>query len=197
MAESVKLAFIASLQVLPPRQRAVLILRDVLAWSAVETADAIGMSVGAANSALHRARRRMEETHHAGGRDAVGPEAPDDPAVNRLLDAYVRAWQEDDVDGLVSIVREDVRLAMPPLPSWYSGCADVVAFLRAFVMPQGVFRLEAASANAQPAFVIWVSPPDGSERLVGIQVLDVLGGLVASIDNFLTDELADGFLRPT
>lgn len=186
LAESVKLAFVAALQTLPPRQRAVLLLRDVLAWSAAETADALGMSVGAANSALHRARQRLAATHHASGIDAVRAADPDDPGIVRLLDAYVRAWQRDDVDALVEVLRDDVRIAMPPSPAWYDGRDDVVGFLRSAVFPRGTYRLAPTTANAQPAYRMWLrEADDGAERSIGLQVLTIVGDAIASIDVFL------------
>ena len=181
--ESVKLAFIAALQTLPARQRAVLILRDVLAWSAAETASALDMSLGAANSALHRARQTVAE--HAGDRDPVAQQDPDDPKVIRLLEAYLRAWQRDDIDGLVATLQADVRLAMPPSVSWYSGRDDVVRFLGAFVLPQGAYSLVATTANGQPAFETLVRGPDGVDRPVGMQVLTVDADGVSAIDFFL------------
>lgn len=182
-AESVKLAFIAALQTLPARQRAVLILRDVLAWSAAETADALDMSLGAANSALHRARQTV--TEQAGDRDPVAQQDPDDPKLIRLLEAYLRAWQRDDIDGLVATLQADVRLAMPPSVSWYSGRDDVAGFLGSFVLPQGTYSLVPTTANGQPAFETIVRGPDGIDRPAGMQVLTVDAEGVSAIDFFL------------
>ena len=189
MAESVKLAFIATLQTLPPRQRAVLILRDVLGWSAAETANALDMSPGAASSALHRARQRVAKTHHASGIDAVAESDLSDPGVIRLLDAYVRAWERDDIDGLVATLREDVRLAMPPSPSWFAGRVDVVEFLRTWIWPQGSYRLTPTSANAQPAYVMSLRGPDGAEQQLGIMVLTLSGARISAIDCFMAPDL--------
>ncbi|MCI0583436.1 MAG: RNA polymerase subunit sigma-70, partial [Chloroflexi bacterium] len=130
LRESVSLAFIAALQAVPPRQRAVLLLRDVLGWSARETAEALELTVPAVNSALHRARTALRATHHRSGRDVVAATPPADPTIGRLLRAYVRAWESDDIGGLLATMRADVRLAMPPSPSWYAGRADVATLLR-------------------------------------------------------------------
>ena len=182
-AESVKLAFIAALQTLPARQRAVLILRDVLAWSAAETADALDMSLGAANSALHRARQTVAA--EGSQRDPVAQQDLEDPKIIRLLDAYMRAWQHDDIDGLVATLQADVRMAMPPSVSWYSGRADVAGFLGSFVLSQGAYSLVPTTANGQPAFETVMRGPDGVERPVGLQVLTVDDAGVSAIDLFL------------
>jgi RNA polymerase sigma-70 factor (ECF subfamily) len=195
LRESVSLAFIAALHALPARPRAVILLRDVLAWSARETADALGMSVAAANSALHRARTALRATHHRSGVDAVVSRPPDDPATRRLLAAYLRAWESDDVPGLLATMREDVRLAMPPSPSWYAGRSAVGALLRAWVFgplrPAAGYRLHETAANAAPAFVFGAADP-GAEPL-GVHVLDVGVGGLRAITIFLDGPLAMRF----
>ena len=195
LRESVSLAFIAALQVLPPRQRAVLLMRDVLGWTAAETAEALDMSVPAANSALHRARMSLRETHHRTGREAVASAPPDDPAARRLLDAYVRAWQADDVPGLLATMREDVRLAMPPTPTWYEGKAIVAEVLRQWVFdalrPAGGYRVRATAANGQPAAVF--GPADAGAPPTAVQVLELDGGAVRAITVFLDPAIAERF----
>lgn len=182
--ESVKLAFIAALQALTPGQRAVLILRDVLAWSTAETAETLGLSEPAASSALHRARQRLRQTYHPAGVDAFpGPE-PEDPRVRTMLAAYVDAWRRSDVDGLVETLRTDVRIAMPPSPSWYRGRDDVLEVLRTWVWSRGEFQLRAASYNAQPAFQTWLVGP-GPEIHFAIQVLVVDRDGISAIDFFV------------
>ncbi|MCI0347274.1 MAG: RNA polymerase subunit sigma-70 [Chloroflexi bacterium] len=193
MRESVSLAFIAALQALPARQRAVLLLRDVLAWSAIETASALEMSVPAANSALNRARVALRATHHRSGPDAVASLGPNDPIARRLLSAYLRAWEADDVSGLLATMREDVRLAMPPSPSWYAGRAVVGVLLRGWAFgpyrPAGGFRLRPTSANGRPAFM-FEAPEHG---LLGIHVLDLADDGIAAITVFADDRLAARF----
>jgi len=195
LRESVSLAFIAALQVLPPRQRAVLLLRDVLAWNARETAEALEMTVPATNSALHRARTSMRATHHRTGRDAVASIAPDDPRIRRLLDAYVRAWLADDVPGLIATMREDVRLAMPPSPSWYAGRASVAGLLRRWVFgplrPATGYSITPTIANGQPAAIF--GGRGESDEPTGIQVLDVVDGRIAGITVFLDPFIAARF----
>jgi RNA polymerase sigma-70 factor (ECF subfamily) len=196
LRESVSLAFIAALQVLPPRQRAVLLLRDVLAWTARETAGALDMSVPAANSALHRARTALQATHHRTGREAVAIGAPNDPAVRRLLDAYVRAWQADDVAGLLATMREDVRLAMPPSPSWYAGRDALRLGLDRWIFgalrPAAGYWIRATTANGQPAALF--GPADDAAAPLGLQVLDVVDGLVVGITVFLDPAIAARFM---
>lgn len=197
--ESVSLAFIAALQSLPARQRAVLLLRDVLGWQAAETAAALEMSVPAANSALHRARSSMRATHHVTGLAAVPDRPPSDAIARRLLDAYVRAWAEDDVAGLVATMREDVRLAMPPSPTWFDGRGAVEAALRTWVFgplrPPAGYRVLAASANGQPAALFAAN--EAPEDWLGLHVLDVdADGGIGMLTVFLDPALAARFGSP-
>jgi RNA polymerase sigma-70 factor, ECF subfamily len=193
--ESVSSAFIAALQVLPPRQRAVLLLRDVLGWSTRETAEALDQSVAATNSALHRARAALRSTHHRTGRDAVAATKPSEPVARRLLDAYVRAWAADDVDGLLATMREDVRLAMPPTPSWYEGRRVVGDGLRTWVFgamrPPAGYVVRATTANGQAACVF--ASADAPDRPTGVQVLDIRGDRVAQVTVFLDEAIAMRF----
>ena len=193
--ESVSLAFIAALQVLPPRQRAVLLLRDVLGWSARETAEALDQSVVATNSSLHRARVALRTTHHQTGRDAVAADAPSEPVARRLLDAYVRAWAADDVDGLLETMREDVRLAMPPTTTWFDRKSTVEPALREQIFgplrPSAGYALRATSANGQPAVVF--AAADTPETLLGVQVLEIEGDRIATITVFMDAQLAKRF----
>lgn len=195
LRESVSLAFIAALQVLPARQRAVLLLRDVLAWNARETADALDMSVPAVNSALHRARAALRATHHRTGRDAVPSSAPDDPTARRLLDAYVRAWQADDVAGLVEAMREDVRLAMPPSPSWYVGRSAIADGMRRWIFgalrPAAGYWARPTAANGHPAVLFGAR--DNETVPIGVQVLDLAGKAIAGITVFLDPTVAARF----
>jgi RNA polymerase sigma-70 factor (ECF subfamily) len=195
LRESVSLAFIAALQVLPPRQRAVLLLRDVLGWSARETADALDQTVSATNSSLHRARMALRRTHHRTGPLAVSASGPDEPFAQRLLEAYVRAWANDDIDGLLAIMREDVQLAMPPSPAWYQGRDSIEIGLRNWIFgalrPPAGYAARATTANGQPAFVI--APTNSPDRPIGLAVLTVAAGKVASITVFLDEKLAARF----
>lgn len=201
LRESVSLAFIAALQSLPARQRAVLLLRDVLGWQASETAGALDMSVPAANSALHRARAAMRETHHVTGLAAVPDRPPSDAVTRRLLDAYVRAWAADDVAGLLATMREDVRLAMPPSPTWFDGKPALEVALRDWIFgalrPPSGYRVVATSANGQPAALF--GPADARQATTslafdGVQVLGAdADGQVAVVTVFLDASLAARF----
>jgi RNA polymerase sigma-70 factor (ECF subfamily) len=196
LQESVSLAFIAALQILPPRQRAVLLLRDVLGWSAREAADALDVSVGAANSALHRARVALRASHHRTGITAVPVAAPADPFARRLLEAYVRAWAADDIDALLATMREDVRLAMPPSPAWYSGRGAVAELLRRWIFsalrPPGGYRTYPTRANGQPAFVFAAGASPGQP--IGVVVLSADAEAVTDITVFLDGRLAARFI---
>jgi len=184
--ESVRLAFIAALQALPPRQRAVLLLRDVLDWSAAENAECLEMTVPAVNSALHRARTTLAR-HEAVGRDQASP-ALDDPAAQELLDRYVHAWEAADVDGFVALLREDAVATMPPTPTWFSGRAAISAFTRQIFSQfgPGRQRLLPVRANGQPAFGIYTAAqPGGPFTAQGVQVLTLAAGRLARLDMFL------------
>jgi RNA polymerase sigma-70 factor (ECF subfamily) len=197
LRESVSLAFIAALQALPARQRAVLLLRDVLGWRATETAETLDLSVPAVNSALHRARVALRATHHRTGLASVPDEPPDDAVSRHLLDAYVRAWEHDDVQGLVATMREDVRLAMPPSPTWFDGRAAVAAALGQWVFgalrPPGGYRVLAVGANLQPAAIF--GPANDPAKLDGVQVLDIdrsrsVRGVIVFLDPVLAGRFA-------
>lgn len=180
--QSVSLAFLTALQRLPPRQRAVLLLRDVLGWQASECAELLELSVAAVNSALQRARATLEE-----GR-AVRPVAPDDEGTRSLLQKYVAAWERSDVGLLVQLLKEDAVLTMPPMPLWFSGAANIGAAIGGMVLPPGsagTFRLEVTTFNGQPAFVMF---RHGVKAAVHVLTLDA--GRIARLDAFLEPEPA-------
>jgi RNA polymerase sigma-70 factor (ECF subfamily) len=165
---SVRLALVAALQHLPPRQRVVLILRDVLAWRAAEVAELLDTTVEAVNSALARARAQL-------GRAGLTEEAVSeqvDPAHRVLLDRYADAFQRADVDGLLRLLREDVALEMPPHLTWFTGRAAVGRFFGTTVFPGlGPTRMVRAVANGQPAFGAYNRGADGLYHAHGLQVL--------------------------
>ena len=127
--ESVSLAFLAALQSLPPRQRAVLILCDVLDWRASEAAQSLDITISAVSSALHRARVTLHKHYHARGRDTMSATSIDDD-LRPLLDRYVQVWEAADIDGLVNLLREDATLSMPPMPTWYAGREAIITAAR-------------------------------------------------------------------
>jgi len=194
--ETIELAFLAMIQHLPPRQRAVLIMRDALDWSTNETAAVLEMSVAAVNSALQRARATMKERLPARRHDwATAADAQD--AERSLLQTYMQAWERHDGSRLVALLREDVRLAMPPHPTWYQGRDAVAAFLTdlAFAPESEAHRLVPTRANRQPAFGVYRG--DGADaRALGIHVVEIESGLVTDMHFFLYPELFPAFGLP-
>ncbi|MET9898523.1 sigma-70 family RNA polymerase sigma factor [Streptomyces sp. NPDC006446] len=165
---SLRLALIATMQLLPPRQRAVLILRDVLAWPAAEVAEALGTSTASVNSALQRARARLAE---AGLTEDEVTEPPDQDQ-RAVVDRYLRAFEDADLDTLRTLLTQDVVLEMPPVLNWYVGPDTYVAFIaRVFAMRGTDWRLRPTSANGQPALAAYVrAPGDATHRLHTLQV---------------------------
>jgi RNA polymerase sigma-70 factor (ECF subfamily) len=183
--ESIELAFLAALQHLPARQRAVLILRDVLDWSASEVAGLFESSTAAINSAHQRARATMRA--QLGPQDVLitSREASDEERV--ALETFMQAWEEADTQRLIALLREDARWAMPPAPLWFDGRAAIVRMLELFPVDWHgrAFRMLATAANRQPAAAAYVSP-DGhaSFTLSGVHVLRIQAGRIAGITTF-------------
>jgi RNA polymerase sigma-70 factor (ECF subfamily) len=125
--EAVQLAFVALIQQMPPRQRAVLLLCDVLGWSAAETAALLGGTTASVNGALQRSRETLAKRYPDGRPPLV---RPPNLAQQQLLDRYLQAWEGRDLDGFVSLLTEDATYTMPPLPQWYAGRAPIRAFFR-------------------------------------------------------------------
>ena len=181
--ESIRLAFVAAIQYLPPRQRAVLLLIDVLGWSAAETATLIGGSAASVNSALQRARATLVRRYPRGGPDPGGGMADDRDA---LLDRYVRAWEAKDLDGFVALLREDASYAMPPWQQWYQGRAAIRQFFAAVWPQYGRFRLLRTAANRQPAFALYTrNGPDGTWAPHSLHLLGLSGGGIARLTLFM------------
>jgi RNA polymerase sigma-70 factor (ECF subfamily) len=176
--ETVELAFITAIQLLPSKQRAVLILRDVLGWSAKEAAEALDDSVAAVTSALQRARVSLEGTR----RHAPAPDAPERALVKR----FMTAWDAVDVDGLVALLTEDALMTMPPERMRVAGARAIGDFFAS--VPQGgrldEVRLLPTSANLQPALAAYSRSDDGKHRPYGLMVLQIEGDLIAGIVGF-------------
>ncbi|MGH7629193.1 MAG: sigma-70 family RNA polymerase sigma factor [Gemmatimonadales bacterium] len=196
MREAVQVAFIAAIQNLPPRQRAVLLLRDVLGWSAAETAGLLDASVAAVNSALQRARATLAR-RFPDGRPGE-PSAPSDEQ-RAILERYVRAWEHSDLDGFVALLKEDAVLSMPPWREWYDGRDAIRKF---FASPfevggEGAFRLVPTAANGQPAFAQYTGGPEELEcpRRV-IHVLTIEDGAIAALTFFTDPEVFAAFGLP-
>jgi RNA polymerase sigma-70 factor (ECF subfamily) len=189
--ESVRLAFIAALQHLAPRRRAVLILRDVLRWRAAEVAVLLGTSADAVNSTLRRARAALA----AVDRDS----APSEPAADErgLLAAYVDAFERHDVDALVGLLRDDAILEMPPFELWMRGPDDILRWLLA-ADAFGQEQFTPVAANGSPAVAVYRPPaPGGRPAPFAIQVLDVVAGRIAAIHVFLDPALFARFGLPS
>jgi RNA polymerase sigma-70 factor (ECF subfamily) len=193
--ETIELAFMVAIQHLPPRQRAVLILRDVLDWSAREAAEALGTSVIATNSALQRARSTLKDKLPPRRLEWVRSDTRD--AEERLLlQRYMDAWNRADVDGLVALLKEDARFAMPPMPAWYEGREAIGVFLANYPLsPAWPLHIHVPTrANRQPAFAVFFPGDHGAApRPVGVEVLRIEDGLIAEIDAFLQPELLERF----
>ena len=196
--ESVALAFIAALQSLPPRQRAVLILRDVLDWQASEVAQTLELTVSAVNSALHRARVTLNKHYHGKGLDALSNASLED-ALRPLLDRYIQAWESADVDGLVALLKEDATLSMPPSPAWYAGREAILAVARLVMFAgeaRGRWRLRPIRANRQPAFAVYQRTASGTYHAFGISVLTIAQGQVADSITFIDPAVISRFNLP-
>ena len=168
--EEISLAFLTVLQLLPPRQRAILILSDVLEWQASEVGELLNASVSAVDSALHRARATIARNRHRAREDAV-PAESDVPAVTELLSRYVKAWESNDIDGLVALLHQDAVLSMPPFSSWYQGRDSVRGILSLHPFGWGKragWRLSPTGANGQPAFVLYRADHPGRRTTLSV-----------------------------
>jgi RNA polymerase sigma-70 factor (TIGR02960 family) len=196
--ETIELAFLASLQVLPPRQRAALLLRDVLGWPADETASLLETSLAAANSALQRARATMQQ--HLPQRRAEWSARDSSAEERELLDRFIDAHQRCDAAAAVAIASEDIRITMPPNPFLYSGLRDVVPLLeRGFGEDRdGDWRLVPTRANRMPTAASYLRRPGDSEfRAFKFDVLRIERGTIAEITTFGAGLFAAFGLPPT
>jgi RNA polymerase sigma-70 factor (ECF subfamily) len=180
--DSIRLAFVAALQHLPPRQRAVLILREVLRWKATEVAELLETTVVSVNSALQRARTTLGEVDLA----TSDPLQPDDEEQRKLLARYVDAFERYDLDSLTSILHEDATLSMPPFALWLRGHADI----RAWFLGMGIgcrgSRLIPTVANGSPAFGQYRPSSSGEGRDPwALQVIEISGGQIVGLNAFL------------
>jgi RNA polymerase sigma-70 factor (TIGR02960 family) len=185
LREAIELAFIVAVQLLSARERAVLILRDALGFSARETAAILDASLASVNSALARARAALAGQSGVAAAEARQPR-PDDEAT--LVSRYVRAWEAADVDALVALLREDARMTMPPTPSWYAGREAIAAFFATFLASDlgAGSRLLPTRANGQPAFAVYGRDGGfGIHHPLGIKVLTLdAAGKVGAITGF-------------
>src|SRR4051812_15188694 len=184
--ETIELMFLAAIQLLPPRQRAVLILRDVLEWSAKETAELLEIGVAAANSALQRARATIREQLPAGRReDWAAPEASEEEQA--LLDAFIDTHQRGDEQGALALLAEDIRVTMPPHPLLFKGREAIVGLMRQAYGPDGMgkWKLVPVRANRQPAAASYLLRPGETTWIAfKLDVLRVADGRIAEITTF-------------
>ena len=189
--ESIRLAFVAALQHLPPRQRAVLILREVLRWQASEVAELLDTSVASVNSALQRARATLAE------RDLDATPSQVDDQQRDLLARYVDAFERYDISSLVALLHEDAVQSMPPWALWLQGRDE----MGKWYLGQGIgckgSRLVATAANGCPAFGSYRPAGPGVWEPWGIQVIEVSGERISAIHNFIYPELFPAFGLPT
>jgi RNA polymerase sigma-70 factor (ECF subfamily) len=183
--ESVRLAFVAALQLLPPRQRAVLILREVLKWKADEVAELLETTVVSVNSALQRARSTLADRNLT--TETASP--PIDAEQQDLLARYLDAFERFDVDSLVSLLHEDATMSMPPYPLWLQGSDQFGAWLRGPGSECEGSRIVPISANGAPAFAQWRVDPSGGYTAWSIHVLQISDGRIAAIDYFVDANL--------
>jgi RNA polymerase sigma-70 factor (ECF subfamily) len=182
--ESVRLAFVAALQHLPPRQRAVLVLREVLQWSAAETAELLETTPASVNSALQRARATLA-AQDAHGLADLTPTDLADPDQQRLLSRYVEAFERYDMTALTALLHEDATWNMPPFPMWLQTHADIVGFCLGPGIGCDGSRLIPTLANGSPAFGQYKPAPGGGHEPWSLQVLEVRDGRIAGITFFL------------
>ncbi len=187
-----RLALVAAMQFLPPRQRAVLVLREVLQFSAAEVASQLGTTVAAVNSALQRARVALAEVGDTGEITE-----PDDPAVRAVIGRYVLAFEAADVPALVRLLTAEAVLEMPPVPLWYQGSRDYGLFMRRVFETRGTgWAMRHLTANGQPALAAYAPEPGGGHRLHTLQVFTVMGDRVAHNVVFADPRVFEAFELP-
>ncbi|MGW4242934.1 RNA polymerase subunit sigma-70 [Nocardia sp. NPDC004722] len=184
--ESVRLAFVAALQYLLPRQRAVLILRDVLCWRAAEVAELLGLSTDAVNSMLRRARAALAQARPAAGSDPIDTD---------LLESYIAAFERFDIDGIVSLLREDAVVDMPPVAFWLSGRESFRDWLGGAGGECRPARLLPIEANGCPAVAIY-RELEGRTTAFAIQVVECSDGAIVALHTFIQPELFEIFGLP-
>jgi len=191
LRESVGLAFIIALQLLSARQRAVLLLVDVLGWRPEDTANLLETTVASVNSLLQRARKNVESR--------AGDDGDPGPADDALLRRYITTWESGDLDAFTALLAEDARLVMPPQPEWYAGRAAIRQFLAHIMATRPHrYRLVPVAANRQTAVAVYTAPPAGGElRGAAIHVIAMRDGRVTQMTRFAAPHLFSLFGLPT
>jgi RNA polymerase sigma-70 factor (TIGR02960 family) len=180
--EAISLAFVTALQVLPPRQIAVLILRDVLGFHANEVADMLDSTVDSVNSALKRARASLERRRPPSADRS--PPAPGSPAEDAIVARFVSAYEAADLDAVVALLTDDVFMSMPPMPLEYEGVEVVAQFCAQILGPGRRFDLVATRANGQPAFGAYLRGSGGVSHGTGLIVLTLSGDRICAMNRF-------------
>jgi RNA polymerase sigma-70 factor (ECF subfamily) len=194
--EAISLAFVTALQLLPRRQLAVLILRDVLGYHAHEVADMLDTTVESVNSALKRARASLQQRLPASVKREPPP-APDSPAEQLLVEKFVRAYASADIDALIALFTDDIRVSMPPIPNEYHG-RDAAARLYTRLIRQGrTYEFVPARANGQPALGTYLRAADGIRHAAGFAVLSLAGDRISAVTRFENRVLPWFDLPPT
>ncbi|AWS44922.1 sigma-70 family RNA polymerase sigma factor [Streptosporangium sp. 'caverna'] len=179
--QNMRLGFVAALQYLPGRQRAVLILRDVLAWRATEVAALLGTTTAAVNSALQRARTQLGQV--APTQDGITE--PTEPDLRALLDRYATAFETADIATLTGLLAADAVWEMPPVPTWFAGRETIGRFLAAKILSAGAYRLAPATVNGEPSFGSYTRDHTGVYRPHALQVLSVTPAGITHVVAFL------------
>jgi len=181
--EAVQLAFVAAIQQLPPRQRAAILLCDVLGWAAAEATTLLGGSTASINSALQRARGTLAK-RYPDGRPPVASRP--NAAEQELFDDYLKAWEGHDLDGFVALLKEDATYTMPPWLQWYAGREAIRSFFAIAWQTCGGLRLVPTAANGQPAFAVYTRDgADGPWAAHSIQVLTLEDGMISTLTLFV------------
>jgi RNA polymerase sigma-70 factor (ECF subfamily) len=181
--ESISLTFVTALQVLPPRQLAVLILCDILGFGANEVADMLDSTLDAVNSALKRARTNLQSRRASTG-ERKPPPASGSPSEDAIVAKFVRAYESADLDALVALLTDDVFMSMPPMPFEYAGRAVVAHFCANLFGSGRRFDLVPTRANGQPAFGSYLRAPTGIRQGVGLIVLALAGDRICALTRF-------------
>lgn len=193
--ETISLAFMTALHLLPPQQRAVLLLIDVLDWAAKETADALELSVSSVNSALYRARKKLKENTPGEAHDW-----PEEPKARPLLEQYLDAWENADIEALTAILKDDAVFSMPPFSCWYAGRDAIHTMAGQMLLTKeaaGLWKLTATRANHQPAFALYqLNPETRSYHAFGLMVLTLHKEKIAGITAFLDPAIFSFFKLP-
>jgi RNA polymerase sigma-70 factor (ECF subfamily) len=180
--ESISLAFVTALQVLPPRQVAVLILRDVLGFHAREVAEMLSSTVESVNSALKRARAGLQRRRPSADREA--PRRSDSRSEEVIVAKFVSAYEAADLDALIALLTDDVFMSMPPMPFEYEGRSAVASFLARLLRSGRRFTLVRTRANGQPAFGAYLLGPDGVGHGTGLIALTLVGEEICAMTHF-------------